>query len=143
MVEPRGPTGTVRGMHSHTVTALLAKLTLDLGRKFTRAEAAAWLRAREGLSGTAAISDTAMVEAMLHALDRSPGVVAVRGEARYTVDPAAVRTFMQHRTWRMSLPSVDTQSARMLLAIMTDKSQLTPMLLRLKLRLRTALEGLD
>ncbi len=146
MVEPRGPTGTVRGIEAHVVTAILAKLTLDLGGKFTRAQAAAWLRTKED-DQYVRNWDTDTVEAMLHALDRSPGVTAVRGEARYRVDASTVRALMKHRTWRMSLPNVDTQSARVLAACLSGNMgahmHLTPMLKRLQARLRTALEGLD
>ena len=134
----------MRGIEAHVVTAILAKLTLDLGGKFTRAQAAAWLRTKEA-DQYVRNWDTDTVEAMLHALDRAPGVTAVRGEARYQVDPAVLRGYMQHRTWRIALPSLDTHSARLLLGALQVSAcdNLTPTLERLKARLRTALEALD
>lgn len=143
MANTRGPTGTVLGTDEHYVTALLAKLTLDLGRKFTRRQAAAWLREHNRLPAHHGQRITKWVEAMLQQLDRSPGVQPVRGEARYVVDPLVARQYMAQRTWRMALPSVDIISARILLAALTGQSQLPPTLYRLRLRLRTALEALD
>lgn len=136
---PRGATGTVRGMPGKSVTTCLGMLLESLGPEFQRAEAAGWLRAYE--PGW----NTAMVEAMLHALGKVPGVKHLDGEPAYTCPKNTVeRLFLaSHRTWRMAVPNLDLDDALCLAeALDGPNEELTPSLERLRRRLAVATRAL-
>lgn len=129
----------MRGLPSKSVTTCLSMLLEGLGPEFQRADAAEWLRSYE--PGW----NTAMVEAMLHALGKVPGVVHLDGEPAYTCPANTIeRMFLAtHRTWRMAMPQLNLDDALCLAEVLDGPNEpLTPSLERLRRRLTLAIKAL-